>query len=32
MLRSALSVRLLLILALLVVVAAVAGDLPWGPG
>lgn len=32
MLRSALSVRLLLILALLVAVAAVAGDLPWGPG
>lgn len=30
--RSTLSVRLLLILALLVAVAAVAGDLPWGPG
>lgn len=32
MLRSASVVRLLLILALLVAVAAVAGDLPWGPG
>ncbi len=31
MLRSIVSGRLVLILAVLAVVAAVAGDLPWGP-
>jgi hypothetical protein len=32
MLRSALAIRLLLIMAALAAIAAVAGGLPWGPG
>jgi hypothetical protein len=31
MLRSASAIRLLLIVAVLVAIAAVAGELPWGP-
>lgn len=31
MLRSSFALRLFLILALLAVLAAVAGELPWGP-
>jgi hypothetical protein len=30
--RSLFSARLVLAIALLVAIAAVAGDLPWGPG
>lgn len=31
MLRSSLALKLFMILALLAVIAAVAGDFPWGP-